>query len=113
MTAISTLEDTSLVTSDFDSMFSCVLALNTSSVRDTTLSDWDIVSYRDAWLFTKKRSLANDAYLVRGSSVINFGPDDEDLEEIYSRLTPALSERDHVLTSPLVAELKARLRSDS
>ena len=112
MTATSILDDTSLVTSDFDSMFSCVLSLDTSSVRGTTLSDWDVVGYRDAWLFTKKRSLANDAFLVRGTSVINFGPDDESLDEIYDML-PSPRSPEPALNSPLVRDLKAALRDAS
>lgn len=68
-------------------LFEWWCGLATQATRNTTLSDWDLVKYRDAWCFTRRDHHRHDWYMIRGTNVINFGWDDDSLDTAYALLT--------------------------
>jgi len=61
--------------------------LGTLATRSTTLADWQVVKYRDAWCFTRRERRGHDWYMIRGTNVITFGWDEDSLETAYEMLT--------------------------
>ncbi len=70
-----------------DELFAWWCGLQTPATMGTTLADWEVVQYRDAWCFTRRGSRDNNAYLIRGTSLTHFGWDHDTLESAYDMLT--------------------------
>ena len=68
-------------------LFTWWSGLETSATAGTTLADWDAVPYRDAWCFSRRERTDSEAYLIRGTSLVNFGWEDDDLESAYQMLS--------------------------
>jgi hypothetical protein len=68
-------------------------SMDTPATAGTSFSDWDTCSYRDAICFTRPGAAGADVYLLRDTSVITFGFDDDTIESAYRLLdgpgTPA------------------------
>jgi hypothetical protein len=70
-----------------EDLFTWWAGLQTPDTVGTTLADWEVVQYRDAWCFTRQDSGRDgDAYLIRGTSLAHFGWDDDTLESAYLML---------------------------
>ena len=68
-------------------LFTWWSGLETSATVGTTLADWEVVPYRDAWCFSRREQTDCGAYLIRGTSLVNFGWDDDTFESAYQMLT--------------------------
>jgi hypothetical protein len=85
-------------------LFSRWRSLDMPATHGTTVDDWDATVFRDAVCFTGRDAASDDAYLVRGHTVIIFGLKDDTIEAIYDA---------HVVAStpdPSVVALRQRAR---
>ena len=67
-------------------LFDWWCTLRTPATLGTSLADWEAVSYRDAWCFSRGGSCDNEAYLIRGDGVAHFGRDQDTMESAYRML---------------------------
>jgi hypothetical protein len=68
-------------------LFAWWCGLQTPATAGTTLADWEVVQYRDAWCFSRRGRSDNEAYLIRSSGLTHFGWDHDTLESAYRMLT--------------------------
>jgi hypothetical protein len=67
-------------------LFARWASLDTPATAGTSFRDWDTCVYRDAVCFTRPGVAGADVYLLRGTSVITFGFDDDTIESAYQML---------------------------
>lgn len=70
-----------------EELFSWWRGLQTPATAGTTLADWEVTPYRDAWCFTRRGHDRGDGYLIRGTNLTHFGWDYDTLESAYQMLT--------------------------
>ena len=63
-------------------------SLNLGTTRGTTVEDWEVTPYRDAFCFTRPSAHPN-AWLIRDRVVMHFGFDSDTIESAYEMLPPS------------------------
>ena len=76
-----------------EEVFSWWSGLHTPATSGTTIDDWEVVGYRDAWCFTRRHRDDSEAFMIRGVSLINFGCEDDTLESAYEMLSASARRR--------------------
>lgn len=61
--------------------------LRTPATKGTTLADWESVQYLDAWCFSRGDHSDNEAYLIRGNGLTQFGRNHDTIESAYRMLS--------------------------
>jgi hypothetical protein len=68
-------------------LFNWWRAMGTPATTGTTLADWAVTPFRDAWCFERRDGDGSEAFLLHQVGLVHFGWDLDTLETAYEILT--------------------------